>query len=351
MTDTPHDRITRRDALMMAGAAAGSSLLSGRSLFAADGGSLAQKGKRPALAIFSRHLQWASAEEAIEVASDSGFSGIGWTVRNGAHVEPKNVARDLPRIVELTHRAGLGTPLIATELTGADAPFAEAIVETAAGLGIHRYGVETPRYDRTQELATQLDGMRPTIEALVRLNERHGSMALFHTHAGIGKVGGAVWDLWLLLRDFDPKRVAINYDTGLGPMGSGLGWNTALRFVHRHIGSLSLKDYRWQPPAQSGGISEPQICQPGEGVINFKELLGYFQSTGYDGPAEVQFEYPIGVPGRAGTINLMNNLAVGKWKLEMQKSDLVALLKRDADFYAARFLEVGLRPASGLPPA
>ena len=35
---------------------------------------------------------------------------------------------------------------------------------------------------------------------------------------------------------------------------------------------------------------------------------------------------------------------VGQWKLEIPKPEFIALLKRDADFYAARLQETGLAP-------
>jgi hypothetical protein len=80
-------------------------------------------------------------------------------------------------------------------------------------------------------------------------------------------------------------------------------------------------------------------------VVDFQEMLSYFQSTGFRGPVEVQFEYLVDVPGRSTPVSLMAVGAdVGKWKLEMPKADFVALLKRDADFYIARLQEVGLTP-------
>src|SRR5258706_10614741 len=116
--------ITRRDAVIMAGGVVGASLLPNGRGNAAGGALSVTKSARPALTIFSRHLNWAGIEEAIEVAAAAGFGGIAWTVRTGAHILPQNVARELPRAVELTHRAGLGTPHIVTALTDANSPYA-----------------------------------------------------------------------------------------------------------------------------------------------------------------------------------------------------------------------------------
>ena len=49
-------------------------------------------------------------EEAVSVAAEAGCKAIAWTVRQGAHMLPANVERDLPKAVELAHKAGLDTP-------------------------------------------------------------------------------------------------------------------------------------------------------------------------------------------------------------------------------------------------
>jgi sugar phosphate isomerase/epimerase len=348
--------ITRREALVMAGSAAVAALLpNGPSDAASEAAAAASgaKSARPALAIFSRHLHWAGMEEAVEVAASAGFGGIAWTIRNGAHVTPENVARELPRAVELTHRAGLGTPLIVTAFRDAESPHAESILETATGLGIHVYRAQSTPYDYSGDVPAQLEALRPKVASLARLNERYGATALFHTHSG--EIGGALWDLLLLLRDTDPDRVAINFDTGYGMVSTGSTWREAVRFARSRIRSLSLKDFRWRQVEQAGRrrwIAE--ICQPGQGMSDMREMLSYFQSTGFHGPAEVQFEYPFGMPGGAAPINLMagdGSGDVGRWKLQMPKSDFVALMKRDVDYLAGLLRETGLTPASGITPS
>jgi sugar phosphate isomerase/epimerase len=229
-------------------------------------------------------------------------------------------------------------------LTDANSPYAEAIVATAAGLGIHHYRIQTGRYDYAADVPAQLDAMRPRVSGLARLNERYGATALIHTHGSL--VAGAVWDTWLLLRDFDPDRVAINFDTAYGMVQNGRGWMEAVRFARRYIRMLSLKDFRWRQQVEGGRSRwEPEICQPGQGMVDFQQMLTYFQTTEFHGPVEVQFEYPVAVPGRSTPNSLMAN-DVGQWKLEMPKADFIAPLKRDGDFYAARLREAGLVPAS-----
>jgi sugar phosphate isomerase/epimerase len=337
--------ITRREALVMAGSTAATTLLPsrpGNAMIAATSVTPA----RPALAIFSRHLNWASMEEAVDVAASAGFGGIAWAVRSGSHVSPENVARDLPRAVELTQRAGLGTPHIVTAITDTDSPHAEAIIATATGLGIRYYRAGADDNNLTTDVTAQLDVLRQRAGRLVKLNERYGATGVFHTHEWLK--GGAVWETWLALRDFDPERFAINFDTGYGVASTGTSWQAAIRFARKHIRFLSFKDFRWIKQTQNGrSEAVPEVCRPGEGTVNFREMFGYFQSTGFNGPVEVQYEYPIVVPGLSAPVSLMA-FNVGKRKLEMPKADFIAVLKRDVDFYAALLRETGLSPERGM---
>src|SRR5206468_10236025 len=67
---------------------------------------------RAKLCLVSRHLQWTNMEAAVSVAAEAGCKAIAWTVRQGAHMLPDNVERDLPKAVELAHKAGLDTPML-----------------------------------------------------------------------------------------------------------------------------------------------------------------------------------------------------------------------------------------------
>lgn len=335
MSDT---EMTRRAALCLAGGAALAAVLPGR----ASASDTRSSSEKPALNIFSRHLNWASIEEAVEVAASAGFAGIAWTVRTGAHIEPQNVARDLPRAVELTRRAGLQVPHIVTALNDASSPYAESIIATAAGLGVRSYRMQTDRYDYGRDLPAQLEALRPRVAGLVRLNERYNATALIHTHGGL--VAGGVWDTWLLMRDFNPEHIGINFDTAYGTVIAGNGWKDATGFARRYIRLLSLKDFRWQAQSKDG-LRVPEFCRAGDGVVELKEMFTWLRDLGYRGAAELQFEYTVAVPGSAKPMSLMAN-NVGQWQLEIPKADFIALLKHDVDFYSARLQEAGLVLAS-----
>src|SRR5579862_2449631 len=140
---------SRRDALALfltAGATAGAAMpaLAQNAAPTAPRPALRQK---PFLGLVSRHLQWTEAEHGIEVAKAAGFPAILWTVRGGAHIEPKDVEKELPRIVKLTRDAGMDVPMIITAIGDTSSDHAEAILATMQGLGIHLYRAGAPGYN------------------------------------------------------------------------------------------------------------------------------------------------------------------------------------------------------------
>src|SRR6202789_1700471 len=90
------------------------------------------------ICIFSKHLQWASVNDAAAIARDIGFDGVDLTVRAGVHVLPDRLETDLPAAVEAVRRAGLTVPMISTEITSVQTPHVEAMLKTASQLGIRQ---------------------------------------------------------------------------------------------------------------------------------------------------------------------------------------------------------------------
>ncbi len=240
----PHH--SRRDVLKLLGsvplvAAAGTAVVTARQVATP---------KKAQLCLVSRHLQWASIEEGIATAAEAGCRGIAWTVRGGAHIVAENVERDLRKAVELTRKAGLDAPMVITAIVDAQSPRAEAILSTMQSLGIRYFRAPSFRYDYAQELEPQLEALKPRIGGLAALNQKYGTTAMYHTHSGAGNIGGGVWDLWLVLKQFDRELVGLNYDLGHATIRGGTGWVESSHFAHKFVHGLSVKDFRW---AKGGG--------------------------------------------------------------------------------------------------
>jgi sugar phosphate isomerase/epimerase len=269
------------------------------------------------ISIFSKHLQFLRGEDLARAAAEIGFDGVDLTVRKGGHVEPERVAQDLPPLVKIIRAHGLETPMITAGIVDADSPCAEDILKTMASLGIRNYRWGDLKYEGAESPIAQLERMKPRVARLAALNGKYGVCARYHTHSGVGLVGASIWDLYLLLKDFDPNAVGFNYDIGHAVVEGGFGgWINSFRIAGRYLRGIAVKDFLWARDAKSGAW-RPRWTPLGEGMVEFPKFFGMVAESGFAGPLQLHFEYPLG------------GASEGKSSLTIPQEQVFAAMKRD----------------------
>ena len=276
------------------------SLLAGAAALLAQPAQAAPKLK---VTIFSKHLQFVQGEELAQAAASLGFEGVDITVRKGGHVAPQRVKQELPGLVAAIRQHGLEVPMVTTDILDAETPFAEDIVRTAAELGIRHYRFGGFKYEANQPYPAQLEALRPRLAKLAALNARYQSCAMYHTHSGVGLVGASIWDLYMVMRDLDPKAVGVNFDVAHATIEGGIGgWINSFRITGPHLRGIAVKDFVWAKDAK--GKWKEQWVPLGEGMVHWSEFWGMVKQAGFDGPLQVHFEYPL-PEAREGTYAAM----------------------------------------------
>lgn len=299
--------------------------LSRRALLSAGGAALANtlaraddqttSASKLKVAIFSKHLQFLQGDALPVGAAAIGFDGIDITVRKGGHVAPERVAQDLPSLVASIRRHGLEVPMITADIVDADTPYAEDILRSMSELGIHRYRWGGFKYDDREPYPQQLGRLKTRIAKLAALNKRYNACAMYHTHSGKDQVGAPIWDLYVLLKDFDPNAVSINYDVGHATIEGGLGgWIDSFRICGPHLRGIAVKDFIWSKRANGW---QEQWVPLGEGMVRFPEFFSMMAASGFQGPLQLHFEYPLGGANS------------GKREITIPREEVYAAMKRD----------------------
>jgi sugar phosphate isomerase/epimerase len=245
--------------------------------------------------IYSRHLQWLrSPDEVAEAAIEMGYDGVDITVRPyPGHVDPAKVRQDLPPFVKAIRSHGLLVRAITCPITDADSPHAEEILQTASDLDIRNYWWGTFHYAPGTPVMRQLDALKPRVAKLADLNAKHHMTAMYHLYAGSTEIGGSLWDMLYVLKDFDPERVGLHYDvahmTSAGDLGT---WRASLRAAGPYVRGVSVKDSvivklpdgRWSP----------HYVPQGQGEVELRELFPILREINFAGPIEMQPEYENG---------------------------------------------------------
>jgi sugar phosphate isomerase/epimerase len=244
------------------------------------------------VAIFSKHLQFVQGDALAQAAADCGFDAVDITVRKGGHIAPERVAQDLPPLVATIKKHGLDVPMITTDIADTATPFTEDILKTMAELGIRHYRWNGFKYETGRPFSNQLDALRPRVAKLAALNGRYGVTAMYHTHSGAGLVGAPIWDLHILLRDLDPKQVAVNYDVAHATIEGGLGgWIDSFNITGPYLSGIAVKDFVWEKDAK--GKWKPKWTPIGDGMVRWPQFFKMVADARFSGPLQVHFEYPL----------------------------------------------------------
>jgi sugar phosphate isomerase/epimerase len=240
---------------------------------------------------FEKPLLFLNYDETAEVFAELGFDGLEAAVRPGGHVLPERVEEDLPKFVEALKQRGLEITVLASGISSATQPHTEKVLRTAAKLGIKRYRMDWWRYDLKQPIQPQLDALRPRLKELAALNRSLGVTGLYQNHAGANMVGAAVWDIYGLVREFDPKDVALAFDIRHATVEGGLSWPVQFNLVKSHIGAAYFKDFVWDQ-------DKVKNVPLGAGRVD-RKYAPLLKASGFVGPMSVHVEYGEGSKDRA----------------------------------------------------
>jgi sugar phosphate isomerase/epimerase len=281
------------------------------------------------VSVFSKHLQFLKGEELAETAASLGFDGVDLTVRPGGHIEPARVQAELPPLVKILRSRGQDVQMVTSGIVDTDTPHAESVIRTLAELGIRYYRWGGLLYEPDRPIPAQLDALKPRIAKLAALNEKYKVCAMYHTHSGLGQVGASIWDLYILLKDFNPDAVSVNYDTAHATVEGGYGgWINSLRVTETHLRGVAVKDFRWEK--DSKGTWTPQWCPVGEGMVRFPQFFRMIAERKFAGPLQMHYEYPLG------------GADTGKTTITIPREKLYTAMKRDLRLVRGWLAEVGL---------
>lgn len=247
--------------------------------------------------VFSKMFQppvTASPEALCDLMAAAGFDGVQWTVRPGGHVEPERAEADLPRLVKIASSRGLKCRSICTSIADGGDPLSERILKTAAdcGVGVFRTGYFF--YEPEHETyARSVDRFRRAFVSLCDLAARTGVRAAYQNHSCWGPpvFGGAVWDVFDLIRDLDPAHVSFEYDPMHAVFETRESWRYGMRRVAPWISSIDLKDFHYAPAKDDPKRIDKAMVGAGEGIVPWREVKTIVDECGIDPFYILHFEH------------------------------------------------------------
>ncbi len=116
--------------------------------------------KKFPIALFTKPLDGFELSFMTETLAMAGLDGMDLSVRPKGRVEPRRVADDLHQVLEAGKKNNLATDMMVTAITGADSPYAEDVLSTAAKHGVRHYRMGYLEYDFTAGIPGSLRRIR-----------------------------------------------------------------------------------------------------------------------------------------------------------------------------------------------
>lgn len=276
--------------------------------------------------VFSKHLQFLDYQHTAEISAEIGFDGVDLAVRPKGHVLPENVETDLPRAVEAIKKAGLEAKIMTTAVIDADDTTNETLLKTASEQGIRYYRCNWLKYGKKPDVVQAIPDFQKKLASLARLNERYGISAGYQNHAGAQYMGSPIWDIAYLLQEINHPNLGSQYDIRHATVEGGLSWPLGLQFIHAHINTLVIKDFRWEKVNGKWKVYNTPL---GEGMVDFPAFFQKVKEMNIRVPISVHFEYEM--PEKDESLS------------ESEKvKKTVAVMKKDVDALKGYLSDAGL---------
>lgn len=242
---------------------------------------------RPVVCLFSKPLGNRPFAELPGILKGLGVEAVDLTCRPGGHVVPERVADDLPQTVELLKSAGVSVPMITTDIADAAQGHAEAIVKTAAALGIRYAKMGYYRYDKSGRIERTLNEVKPRMRDVAALFKQYGVIAGYHNHSKF-YVGAPLWDLWQLLRELPAEAIGSYFDMGHATVEGGeSAWMVGLNLLLPRVVMVAVKDFAWAREKEW----KPKWGPLGEGMVRWRAAFERLRAAKFAGPISLHVEY------------------------------------------------------------
>lgn len=276
-------------------------------------------GEKAKVCIFSKQLQWLNYQDLAKAVAEMGYDGIDLTVSANGHVLPERVETDLPKAVEGAEKAGIKIMMISTDIRDADEPLTKRILKTAAAQKIHYYRTSGLNYQKNIDIPENLETIKKKFSGLAALNKDYGLYSSYLNHSGEG-FGSSIWDLWLTIKDLDPRYIGSQYDIKHSTIAGAYSWPVCFKLIHQYVQTMVIRDFKWEKNKGSWEIKPVPI---GEGMVDFKKYFGLVKQYQIAGPVCIMCDYDLG-----GAENGATSLTIpGKNVLDAMRKDLDAVKK------------------------
>ena len=245
------------------------------------------------IVLFTKFIETSDPRELGEYLTGLGYDGVDLPVRDGYHLNPRNVRKTLPAAVKTWSEMGLSCEIISTETDLIDPlnPDSTIIYEAAAEAGVPLIKIGFFRHNSGDDYWENVSAARRALEGFVRLSERTGVKTVYQTHSG-NCLGSNCAGIMHLLGGLDATWIGAHIDGGHIAI-NGEDIEMGLAMCRKYLTVIEAKDARHVPDKRPNAPAPygPAFVFLGQGAAHWPRLLKTVKQWGFDGPITVHTEY------------------------------------------------------------
>ena len=146
------------------------------------------------------------------------------------------------------------------------------------------------KYKNNQPIAEQIEAFKPQLKELEQMNEYYKIRGDYQNHSGTS-LGASTWDIWLLIKDLNPKWIGCQYDIRHAIVEGMHSWEVGLKLLQHHIQSLDFKDFTYIQEANKWTVKNVPL---GEGAVDFEKYIDLLKRLNLNKPISIHAEYDLG---------------------------------------------------------
>ena len=247
------------------------------------------------ICFFTKHLQGLSYDDIASLGAEMGVNGVESPIRPKGHIEPEQIEVELPKYVEALKKQGLELTILTSGINEVSKEQrTEAVLRTAAQLGVKRFRMLYYKYDLKKPIWEQVQELRPRIKDLVQLCAEIGIQPLVQNHSGKDYVAAPIWDIYSIMREYTPAQLSFCYDIYHATVEGGSQWPLSAALTADHWGAVYFKDFKWEGRKAEG-------CPLGQGQVS-PDFVKLVKERGFTGPISLHVEYLKGDPKSADVL-------------------------------------------------
>jgi sugar phosphate isomerase/epimerase len=154
----------------------------------------------------------------------------------------------------------------------------ESLCRAAQSIGCPQVRVGVAPYDAALGFWGSIEQSRNQLSAALAVGREYGVRTVIELHDHT--MADGVLASYYLVRDMDPAEVGVILDVGNARLFGWQPWPETVDILIDYIAHVHAKDVAWVHRDGKWG-SEP--CTPGEGVVEWAELVKLLAARGYDG--------------------------------------------------------------------